>query len=218
MAQGLQQIQLTNTGIAGTFDEAALAREFQSQHFLCLPQFLAPNLLTHIQRQMDSGPWTDRSHGKLGHELTLANPLALHLLRMLMNRPDFLTLFQRISGKGPFQCFEGRVYRMQPIAEHFDAWHNDIVPEKERMVGLSINLGREPYEGGVFLMRDRHSKKLLAELPNLIPGDARLFNIDRNLEHTVTSVTGTFPKTAYAGWFQGNGLSLVDHLRAGGSH
>ncbi len=215
MEQATSHLQLTNTGLGGSYDEVRLADSFAKDHYLCLPQLLAPSLLQRIQSRMAIGPWTERTHGKIGHEVTLADPMALNLLTFLMNRPDFLQLIGRISGRGPLHGFQGRVYRMLPDAGHFDSWHDDIVPGEDRLVGLSINLGEDPYEGGVFRLRRRATGEVLAEIPNLTPGDARIFDIRTDLQHMVTTVTGAIPKTAFAGWFRGSGPGFMELVRAG---
>ena len=206
-------IQFTNSGCIGVSDDTELAGLFEAQHALCLPQLLGPAHVQRIQRQMEKGPWVERTHGAIGHELTLADPIALHLLTFLVNRPDFLERIRRITRKPGLACFEGRVYRMQPDSGHFDSWHDDIVPGEERMVGLSINLGEHPYEGGIFRMRNRNTGEALAEIPNLIPGDARIFDIRSDLQHMVTPVTGMHAKTAFAGWFKASGVGFVERVR-----
>lgn len=206
-------IQFTNSGCTGAFDETRLASEFEEQHVLCLPQLLGPAHLQRIQRQMEKGPWVDRTHDGIGHEKVLADPIAVHLLTFLVNRPDFLETIRRITRKSNFACFEGRIYRMQPNSGHFDSWHDDIVPGEERMVGLSINLSEHAYAGGVFRLRNRLTGEGLAEIPNLIPGDARIFDIRPELQHMVTPVTGEHAKTAFAGWFRGRGQGFVERVR-----
>jgi hypothetical protein len=211
-----ESIQLTATGISGAFDEVALAADFSERHYLRLPQLLAPTLLARVQRQMQAGPWTPRTHEGIGHEVTLGDPIALHLLTFLVNRPDFLRLVERISGCAPLTNFNGRVYRMLPNSDHYDSWHDDIVPDEDRRVGLSINLGEMPYDGGVFRLRDRKTREILAEVPNLVPGDARIFAIRPGLQHMVTPVTGNYPKTAFAGWFRGTGEGFLDAVLQSG--
>jgi hypothetical protein len=62
-------------------------------------------------------------------------------------------------------------------------------------------------------MRPRGDERLLVEFANTTPGDATLFRISDSLVHRVTSLTGSQPKTAFAGWFVANEASLADRLR-----
>ena len=94
----------------------------------------------------------------------------------------------------------GRVYRMIPGSGHYDSWHSDMIGH--RMIGMSINLSPEPYSGGVFQLRERDSEQILYEVANTGLGDAILFRLADHLQHRITDVDGTIPKTAFAGWFQ----------------
>jgi predicted 2-oxoglutarate/Fe(II)-dependent dioxygenase YbiX len=67
---------------------------------------------------------------------------------------------------------------------------------------MSVNLTPEVYFGGTLQLRDPHSHRMLQEVANTGPRDAILFRIGSDLQHRVTPVNGTLPKSAYAGWFQ----------------
>ena len=69
---------------------------------------------------------------------------------------------------------------------------------------------------GVFQLRECDSETMLMEVPNTSPGDAILFRIARHIQHRVTAVEGTVPKTAFAGWFvsEPNFLELLVSRRA----
>ena len=60
----------------------------------------------------------------------------------------------------------------------------------------------EIYQGGVLMIREGETKRILTELTNTGFGDAILFSVDANLEHRVSDVEGTAAKTALAGWFE----------------
>ena len=70
------------------------------------------------------------------------------------------------------------------------------------MVAMTVNLSTDGYAGGFLEMRERSSKKIFAELANTGPGDAILFELAPELQHRVTPVEGSYPKTALAGWFK----------------
>jgi hypothetical protein len=121
------------------------------------------------------------------------------LLLFLCNDVALFELVRAITGCDRIGAFGGRVYRMLPGAEHEGTWHDDLA--EGRMVTLSINLGDAPYSGGVLEIRDRQSKRVLQRVANTGFGDAVIFRIGRELQHRVTAVEGSVPKTAYAGWF-----------------
>jgi hypothetical protein len=70
------------------------------------------------------------------------------------------------------------------------------------MIGLTVNLGHTPYEGGVLEMRRRDSERVIARASNPTPGDALIFRISEELEHHVTPVTAGGPRIVLAGWFR----------------
>ena len=128
-----------------------------------------------------------------------------------MNTPPFLELVRRITHCDQITWFGGRVYRMEPSPDYFDSWHADTgTTHQDRLVGMSINLGARPYQGGVFRLRDEASGTILCELPNTTRGDAIFFRISSALKHMVTPVGGIEPKTAFAGWFRSG---EVDYYR-----
>ena len=127
------------------------------------------------------------------------NP-ALDALLFSLSDPTLIRVVERLSGRAPLTSFHGRVYRMIE-GPHFDEWHDDL--DGDRQVAITVNLGG-PYEGGHLLMRDHASGALVFDIHNAGVGDAVLFEIGENLEHTITSVTGPIPKTAFAGWFRSN--------------
>jgi hypothetical protein len=158
---------------------------------------------------LDEVAFVHRVHDGIGTELCLPDSRAVRLMFFLVNDPSLFAIVRRITGCPRIGCFTGRVYRMIPGAGDYDTWHSDAI--QHRMIGMSINLG-EAYEGGVFQMRERPSTRPLGELPNIVPGSAILFRIDDRLEHWISPMSGTAPKTAFAGWFRSapEFLSLID--------
>jgi hypothetical protein len=82
---------------------------------------------------------------------------------------------------------------------HADDWHNDAMAG--RLIAMSLNLSPRGFNGGVFEMRERKSRRMLAEIANTGLGDAILFRLSRDFEHRVSAVETGEPKTAFAGWF-----------------
>jgi hypothetical protein len=72
------------------------------------------------------------------------------------------------------------------------------------MVGLSVNLSREPFSGGVLEIRRAVSQQAEYAVPRVAFGSAVLFRISPALRHRVTPVRGGVARTAYAGWFRGS--------------
>ena len=182
---------------------ARLRREFELRHYVRLRRVLDPDLLAFVLRGIEASEFQERTHADIGSnkELCLGKSPVVGLLHVLVNGDDLFAAVRRITGCGPIGCFDGRVYRTIPGYGHRDAWHSDAAGGHRR-VAMTINLSPTVYRGGRLQIRDRSSQRTLSEIVNDGFGDAVLFRIRADLEHRITDVEGTAPKTAFAGWFQ----------------
>jgi hypothetical protein len=205
-------IQLTRRGtVRHDADLAALHHEFAERHCVKLAGLLDADLVTDVRAQIDRGTFREFAHGSLATELRLDPGVGTGLLHFLTNDPQLFRLVESLSGAAAARSFAGRVYRRLPGGQHYDNWHGDVA-DPRRLIGMSVNLSAAAYEGGVFEIRDVETARPLAALPNLGVGDAILFRLSDALEHRVTDVRGTAPKTAFAGWFF-SGLDFASVLR-----
>ena len=136
-------------------------------------------------------------------EETIDDPGIAGLFTFVLNDPDFFRLIERLTVCAPIGCFIGRIYRRRASrwpGDRVYPWHNDVA--EDRMIGLSINLGREPCAGGVLQLRDAASQRPLGEIANTGHADAVLFQVSDAPQHQVTPVEGEVPRTAMAGWFR----------------
>jgi hypothetical protein len=196
-------IQLTRSGavLTPTPDEVALLRaRFDRQQCILLPRLLESSLLETIQQRIDDSTFAPFVHEGIGHDSNLMDQLTLHLLFFLTNDPRFLQIVREITACPAIDSYHGRVYRLDPASSSEDSWHDDMI--ENRMVGMSVNLSRVPFSGAVFQLRDARSKQVLHEVANTGRGDAIIFRLADHLQHRNTEVTGTLPKTAFAGWFR----------------
>lgn len=175
--------------------------EFERLDSVRLEGLIEDDLLRNVQDELEKSEFAERVHTGIGTELCLKPGVVFGTLLLLANDPKLFQVVQQISGCSSIGGFEGRVYRFVPGSDHHDSWHSDV--GHDRLIALSVNLGREPYEGGTFQLRLANTSDVLRELPNTRPGDGIMFRIDPRLRHRVTNVTGTVPKTAFAGWFRG---------------
>ena len=205
-------IQVSRAGVIADADEVDRRRaEFNEKGCVVLPRLFEPGFLSYVTDRVKQGQW-----GKLERDgfdsLDVLGGAAVDLVHFVGNWPGFLQLAHGITGRGPFNWFEGWIYRMVPNAGHHDEWHSDL--EEGRVVAMSVNLSHEGYEGGLFQLRKRGTTQMIAEVANTGPGDALFFRISDNLLHRVTEVDGVMPKTAFAGWFHATGPTWVERLRA----
>lgn len=194
-------IQITRRGtLSNDADLAALHHTFARQHCAKLTGFLEPALVDEIHGRLAHGDFREFAHGELATELRLEIGVCTGLLHFLTNDPRLFRVVESISGCTGIRSFAGRVYRRFPGGRHFDSWHGDVA-DPRRLIGMSVNLSADAYEGGVFEIRDVDTERPLASLPNVGSGDAILFRLSDSLEHRVSDVHGAVPKTAFAGWF-----------------
>ena len=205
-------IQLEPDGLHGSLSDSEaqqLRDQFDAAHCIKLPRLLGPRSVAMMREFVEEIPFVHRVHGKIGTEFCLTDGRATRLMFFLVNDPLLFAVVRRVTGCARIGCFTGRVYRMLPGAGDYDTWHSDLL--QDRMIGMSVNIG-PAYEGGVFQLRERGSTRIVAEAPNVVPGDAILFRIDQKLEHWITPMAGATPKTAFAGWFRDSPefMSLMD--------
>ena len=178
-----------------------LQEEFRERHHVVLKSLVAGPLLGALSTAIAQARFDAANYDSVGTDLKLSSGVANGALTLAANDPVFLRAIERITSSGSLSSFSGRTYRMLPAAGHMIDWHNDLFGN--RRIGMSVNLSTEAYEGGIFEMRLVDQTSLLGRVHNTGRGDAILFRVDPSLEHRVTDVTGTAPKTAFAGWFSG---------------
>lgn len=158
---------------------------------------------------LDRVEWADLSKDFFSEAQVQGGPALLALV-FLTNGVQFLAVAHALTGCGPFNWFDGRVYRMAPGDGHYDDWHDDW--GDGRRVALSLNLNRRPYEGGHLHIRRADGQGPTIQVPNTNPGDAVLFRLSTEFVHRVDAVQGREPKTAFAGWFNNIEPDLLTRL------
>ena len=121
-----------------------------------------------------------------------------------LNQPRLREAIAELTGcEKTIRTFVGRCFKHLPGGGQFDSWHGDV--RDERLYALSINLSKEPFEGGSFQIRSRRTREVFQTVGANRFGDACLFRIDNSLEHKILPLRGTAPRCRYAGWFRAQG-------------
>jgi hypothetical protein len=199
----VEMIQISNRRTIRAASRRAFAgarTRFAQNGYLKLAALIEPGFLSEVTGALDRGEFYTRIHEGIGSELCASPSPLTGALELAFNDPVLFGLVDELTGCGAIGCFEGRVYRMVPSEAHYDSWHSDV--GEDRLVALSVNLGREPAGGGRLQIRRADSSAIVAEVENRTPGDAVLFRIDPGYRHRVGPVLGASPRTAYAGWFR----------------
>jgi hypothetical protein len=195
--------QLSRTGVtigAGTQDVGALQEDWRRHHYVVLPAFLDAPLLEFVRAHVDAGLFVAREHPSSGRESCMEENAAVWLLDFLMNAPELLRFVESITGVNGLGWFDGRIYRLTPGTNEEHQWHDDFT--HGRKLGVSVNIGDKPFEGGLLGLRDYESHAILASVANTGRGDCVIFRLGNDIEHQVLPVTGDTPRVAYAGWFR----------------
>ena len=192
-------LSVDRAGIRCDGDLEELRRQFVAQPYVELPAFVAPGLLSILEMAVEQGHFADRLHPGIGAEVCLESGAATSACQLVFNDPALLAIVTRIVGS-VVRCFDGRVYRLQPLSAHYDSWHSDA--SDDHVAGLSVNLSREPYDGGLLEIRRAAQAEAEHVIANAGFGSAVLFRISPEFRHRVTAVQGSRPRTAYAGWFR----------------
>ena len=181
--------------------------EFQQNRFLVLPACVEPAFwarLYQLSTTLDFEP----HHYPTWERLVCSHPAVTLPLMMIFNRPTVLRWVELVTGKGPLLGFEARLHRLTNVRTDKNSgrtggqdipWHDDG-PGK-RQLAFSLSFTDATVEGGQFQLRPKGSASLLADLATPPAGTAILFDVDPELEHRITPVTGEAYRTTYAGWF-----------------
>jgi len=177
-------------------------REFEREHCGWLPHLIESTLMQFIQSEMEQAEFRPRVHEGIGAEQCMDHGRVLELLHLVTNDPLFLGAIQRVTDCPPIGSFGGRIYRMLASSDHFDSWHDDMVPGDHRLLGMSVNLSVVPYSGGVFELRETKTRRMMYRRANTGLGEALVFRLSPHLQHRVTEVAGSAARTVFAGWFR----------------
>jgi hypothetical protein len=204
-------IKLTRKGLQGVDDAlvTALKDEFEDRQCIVLPRLIEDELFQKIAVSAGAASFFENEHYSEENKLFAADlsiagsNVALHQVNFLLNNPAVFRLMEDITGCGTVRGFTARIYRNLPGANHYLDWHDDTI-DKHRLIGVSMNLGLEKFNGGVFQIRRKDSDEFLREVSCGDPGDTHIFKVSPHLQHRVTKTTGQHPRTAAAGWFMDN--------------
>ena len=198
----MRTLQLSRSGIHFFGSQKILKQmqeSFDRNHFIRIRQFLHPELLKKLKEELGRSRFYKKVHKGIGTELCMFDGSAVRLLSFLLQDPVLFRYVEAMTGCKTIGCLTGRIYRMN-ASEHSDDWHNDLT--QNRMVAMSLNLSPKPYQGGHLLMRSVKKGSKAREVRNTGFGDIILFRIRKDLQHCVQNITGSVPKTAFAGWFR----------------
>lgn len=184
-----------------------IQKEFNENHAFIIPNFLDLSLQKIINLKLSQAKYIPYNHNHYNKEVKafeyrLSSTNFLHImLNVMLNNLKVIDAFKSIIKVSDIQGTTGRIYKFEENENCYMDWHNDISKISNRHLGFSINLSKKPFNGGVFKIRNKQTKKIYREIKHNNWGDAHFFDINGNLEHIVERVRGNEPRIAFSGWF-----------------
>jgi hypothetical protein len=177
----------------------ALRAQFARCGGIHLPGLLSPRVSDAVSRRCGLSTFSPRDLGPLGIQLRCVDATMEIAVTLALNRSPLLRLLECVTDRSPIRSITGHIARLAPGTHQQLTWHDDE-NDAERMLGLSVHLGSDPYQGGLFQLRTKHDRQIRWDIGNTGPGDAIIFTVAPAFEHRVTPVTGTVARTVFAGW------------------
>jgi hypothetical protein len=122
-------------------------------------------------------------------------------LALALKRNDLLRWLEKATGCEPLHSTFGRVMQIVPGGAHRLDWHDDLPEDPTRRLGITINLSENAYEGGLFEIRVKKTRQVLARHRHEMPGSVLIFDVSDELEHRVWPITAGGPRRIFTGWF-----------------
>jgi hypothetical protein len=181
-------------------DQGRAAESFARRSAFHCAGALDPAFMAMLSKICQRAQFAPDVVDKVGHRELETPNIAGAALTLALKRASLMRWIEDATGCGPLDSIGGRVARMRPGADDHLAWHNDL-NEPGRRLAITINLSRQPYEGGEFELRAVATGEVLLRHKHDEPGSALVFDVSPRLEHRVLPVTAGGPRLVYAGWF-----------------
>lgn len=196
MEQSWFSIGRTGTRCNGSV-EAAAALFARDRALLSRPGISA-DMLAAIDALTARTGFVAQAVEGLGHRHIEKPELAGTAIKLALNRPEFLHWVQAVTGCGPVGRVEAMVVETRPGGDDRLDWHNDT--HANIVLGVTIHLGADAYEGGAFELRDAGADALRFRHAGAQRGDVLLFDVDPAFDHRVMPVVSGAARRVFTGW------------------
>lgn len=180
--------------------------EFAETCCVYLPGFVGTPILRQLIKKLETTvllpKFESEGDDKFGQVLFVptTQPI-IFMFHLVMNNPSLFSLVETITDCPPIGNFRGRMHRSLPAKDHSIDWHGDNADG--RLLGVTINLSAGKYLGGTFLLRNKHSGKILRKISDTNAGDAFIFSISPDLQHRLMPLSDSGgDRTVGVGWFR----------------
>lgn len=175
---------------------------FARTRAVCFPDILDPVLAGQLRQLSAEARFIQQDVDRIGAREVERHDRVGAALWLSLSRPSLLSWLSHVAGCGELRRATGVLTRMSGGAGHALGWHDDLA-EVDRRLAVVVNLSTEPYQGGVFELREKGTETVLCRHVHAGFGSALIFQVARDLEHRVSPVTTGGPRLVFAGWFMG---------------
>ncbi len=181
-------------------DGGACAAQFAQGRAMLCRSAVAPGFLGRLLALCNGGHFVSDAVEGLGHREVEKPGRAGGALTLALKRAAMTRWLETVTACGPLADVDGRIVQTWPRPDDQLVWHDDLT-ERRRRLAITVNLSEEPYEGGLFELRDVRRGTVLFQHRHDAPGDVLIFEVMRGLEHRVLPLTSGGPRRVYTGWF-----------------
>lgn len=185
-----------DTRIDATAAEAGKA--FAAYGALLVRPGVSEQMLEAVDSLARQAAFVDQPVPHIGQRRVDSRELAATALKIAICRPAFLRWVEAATGCGPVSGMAAWVAETRPNGIDQLDWHRDT--GADYAVAITVHLGAEPYEGGVFELRETASGTMRFRHERAQRGDVLLFDIDAALEHRVTPIVSGAARRVFTGW------------------
>lgn len=171
---------------------------FERDRALLVRPGLSEEMLDALDRIGRHSVFVDQPVPQIGHRRVDSRELVATAIKIAICRPAFLHWVEAVTGCGPVRTMAAWVAETRPGGVEQLGWHRDT--GADYALGVTVHLGREPYDGGVFELRDTATGAMRFRHHQAQRGDVLLFDIDQALEHRVTPVSAGAARRVFTGW------------------
>jgi hypothetical protein len=181
--------------------DARAADAFARDHAIAFTDIFTDDICAMLDRACAQATFIDEV-GVFGPRLREAPMRTAIIVRGLLSRPQVRDWIAKITGRGPLVDVRGSTARFVAGTEQHLDWHNDV-NDDPRLLGFTVGLGREPYEGGLFELKPTRDGEVTFRFEHTRPFCWVVFPIAKQIMHRVTPLTAGGPRTVFGGWYLG---------------
>ena len=176
---------------------------FARDRAIIWPEVFERTLLAKLSALADRAVYRQQGISGVGHREVEQGGLTSTAILVLLRRRELWTWLQDVTGCPPIGAVEGQLAQTTVRAGDGLDWHDDMVGDSQRLLGITIGLGNSDYSGGEFHLRRVGETVNLLNFRHDVPGQGLVFAVSNDLQHRLDPLIEGGPRRIFAGWFMG---------------